>query len=152
MTEIVKDILISNGDIDRYFEKSQINLWQAKRVSDRGTLFRLVEDNKILSNGQPRSADISISVKVGVKWVSCRLTPRGISTFDKPNTFKGSSWEYYKIPKGTVLPVGLAIVKDRFNERVGATHYTIAPAYDMPLSQFKNLLNQLAVKVIKEAI
>lgn len=55
-------------------------------------------------------------------------------------------------PKGTVLPVGLAIVKDRFNDRVGATHYTIAPAYDMPLSQFKNLLNQLAVKVVKEAI
>lgn len=152
MIEILKDILISAGDIDRYFEKSPVNLWRAKRVSDRGTLFGLVENDKVLSNGQVRPADITIYSKAGVSWVSCRPSPRGISTFDKPNTFKGSSWVYYKIPKGTILPLGLAIVKDKFNSRVGATHYTIAPAYDMPLSQFKNLLNQLASLVIKEAV
>ena len=150
MTEILKDILISVGLIDQYFEKSPVNLWRAKRVSDRGTLFGLVEQDKILSNGQPRPADIKIFSKGGVDWVSCRPVPRGISTFDKPNTFKGSSWEYYKIPKGTILPSGLAIVKDKFNARVGATHYTIAPAYDMPLFQFKNLLNQLAIMLVKE--
>jgi hypothetical protein len=152
VTEILKDILISAGDIDRYYEKSPTNLWRAKRVTDRGTLFGLVEEDKVLSNGQPRPADISVYIRAGVKWVSCRPTPRGISTFDKPNVFKGSSWEYYKIPQGTVLPPGLAIIKDRFNARLGATHYTIAPAYDMPLSQFKNLLNQLAVLVVKAAV
>ncbi|QUX93850.1 hypothetical protein CYL31_17400 [Marinomonas sp. A3A] len=115
-------------------------------------MFGLVEQDKILSNGQPRPADISISLKAGIKWVSCRPTPRGISTFDKPNTFKGKSWEYYKIPQGTVLPHGLAIVKDRLNSRLGATHYTIAPAFDMPLSQFKNRLNQLAALMAKEAV
>lgn len=152
MTEILKDILISAGDIDRYFEKSPVNLWRAKRTTDKGTLFGLVEQNKILSNGQPRPADISIYENAGVKWVSCRLVPRGISTFDKPNTFKGNTWEYYKIPQGTVLPLGLAIVKDQLNARMGATHYTVAPAYNMPLSQFKNLLNQLAMLVVREAI
>lgn len=152
MTEVLKDILISAGDIDRYFETSPVNLWRAKRTTDKGTLFGLVEKDKVLSNGQPRPADISIYEKTGISWVSCRLIPRGISTFDKPNTFKGSSWEYYKIPQGTILPLGLAIVKDRINARIGATHYTIAPAYDMPLAQFKNLLNQLAILVIKEAI
>lgn len=152
MTEILKDILISAGDIDRYFEKSPVNLWRAKRVTDRGTLFGLVEQDKVLSNGQPRPADISIYSKAGVSWVSCRPVPRGISTFDKPNIFNGSSWEYYKIPQGTVLPLGLALVKDRLNARIGATHYTIAPAYDMPLAQFKNLLNQLAVLAMKDAV
>ncbi len=152
MTEILKDILISAGDIDRYFEKSPVNLWRGKRITDRSTLFGLVEVDKVLSNGQPRPADITIIINAGIEWVSCRLSPRGISTFDVPNTFKGNSWEYYKIPQGTVLPLGLAIVKDRFNARIGATHYTIAPAYDMPLSQFKNLLNQLAQLVLKEAV
>lgn len=152
MTEILEDILISAGDIDRYYETLPVNLWRAKRVSDRVTLFGLVEKDKILSNGQPRPADITIFSKAGIDWVSCRPNPRGISTFDKTNVFKGSSWEYYKIPKGTILPSGLAVVKDRFNSRMGATHYTIAPAYDMPLVRFKNLLNQLAKLVVKEAV
>jgi hypothetical protein len=33
---------------------------------------------------------------------------------------------------------------------MGAIHYTIAPAHDMPLDFFKLLLNKLAVMVIKE--
>ncbi len=53
--------------------------------------------------------------------------------------------------KGAVLPVGLAIVRDEFNSNFEATHYTIAPAYDMPLEQFKGLLVQLLKHVIKEA-
>ncbi|MCP4492638.1 MAG: hypothetical protein GY820_35820 [Gammaproteobacteria bacterium] len=117
-----------------------------------GSLFGLVEEDKILSNGQIRPADITIFTKNGTRWVTCKPSPRGISAFDKPNTFKGNSWEYYKIPCGTVLPVGLAIVKDKFNRRMGATHYTIAPSHDMPLSQFKSLLDRLAMLVIREAI
>jgi len=50
-----------------------------------------------------------------------------------------------------VLPRGLAIVKDSYNDTVMARHYTIAPAYDMPLSQFKQLLSKFASSVIKEA-
>ncbi len=152
MTEILKDILISAGEIDRYYEESPVNLWRAKRIRDTGSLFGLVEKEKVLSNGQVRPADITIVVKKGIKWVSCKPTPRGISTFDKPNTFKGHSWEYYKIPHGTTLPAGLAIVKDKFNRRIGATHYTIAPAYDMPLTSFKKLLDQLALLVVRDAI
>ncbi|GAB1256770.1 hypothetical protein NBRC116494_12720 [Aurantivibrio plasticivorans] len=150
MLEVLKDVLIKAGDIDRYFEDAPVNLWRAKKKSDLGSLFGMVESDTIMSNGKLRPADITIEDRQGVKWVSCKPSPRGLSTFDAPNTFKGSSWEYYKIPKGTKLPVGLAIVRDRFNPRVGATHYTIAPAYDMPLENFKRLLNQLAILVIKE--
>jgi len=152
MNEVLKDIFISAGDIERYYEKSPVNLWRAKKIKNRGTLFGLVEDDKVLSSGQVRPADITITVRNEVKWVSCRPSPRGISTFDKPNVFAGSSWEYYKIPKGTILPAGLAIVKDKYNRRVGAIHYTIAPTHDMPLSLFKSLLDRLAILVVREVI
>jgi hypothetical protein len=69
--------------------------------------------------------------------------PRGLSTFDKPGLPPGRDWRHLKIPAGTKLPDGLTIVKDELNERWGTTHYTIAPATDMPLSQFKALLAQL---------
>ena len=150
MTEVLKDILIEAGLIDIYYENSPCNLWRAKREKETGTLFGLVEEDKILSNGNLRPADITIEVRNNEKWVLCRPSPRGISVFDKANIFRGSSWEYYKIPQGTKLPIGLAIVKDRFNSRMGATHYTIAPVSDMPLAQFKRLLDQLALKVRKE--
>ncbi len=152
MIEVLKDILISSGNIDQYYEEAPVNLWRAKKIRNKGSLFGLVEQDQILSNGQIRPADITIFNKNGAKWVTCRPSPRGISTFDKPNTFKGNSWEYYKIPCGTVLPTGLAIIKDKFNRRIGATHYTIAPAYDMPLFHFKSLLNRLAILVVREAV
>jgi hypothetical protein len=56
--------------------------------------------------------------------VQVKDRPRGLSTFDKPGLPRGRDWEYYKIPKGTKLPVGLVIVRDEFNEDYGATHYT----------------------------
>ena len=49
------------------------------------------------------------------------------------------------------MPDGLAIVQDSFNESFQATHYTIAPAYDMPVTRFRNLLSELAKSAIKEA-
>ncbi|WP_259346360.1 Tse2 family ADP-ribosyltransferase toxin [Vibrio diabolicus] len=45
----------------------------------------------------------------------------------------------------------MAIVKDQYNPRFGAYHYTIAPAYDMPLSKFKLLLSKLAKLAVREA-
>jgi hypothetical protein len=41
--------------------------------------------------------------------------------------------------------------KDYFNRTYGAWHYTIAPAWDMRLDSFKELLKQLAEKLVKEA-
>jgi hypothetical protein len=78
--------------------------------------------------GTPRKPDITIEGD----WVKVRNLPRGISTFDKPSTFKGK-WEYFKIPAGTVSPDCLVIVKDNYNKAFGATHDTIAPERDMPL-------------------
>lgn len=88
----------------------------------------------------------------GEKWVKVKDRPRGVSTFDKPGLPAGKHWEYFKIPAGTSLPYGLAVVRDELNNGFNATHYTIAPAFDMPLSRFKDLLRLLARNLLKEAI
>lgn len=38
------------------------------------------------------------------------------------------------MPEGTKLPSGLEIIKDKYKPRMSATHYTLAPACDMPFS------------------
>ncbi|MCP4494067.1 MAG: hypothetical protein GY820_43210 [Gammaproteobacteria bacterium] len=150
---VLKDILIAKDKLDSYFEgKAPVTLWRAlNRKLDLG-VFDFIEQGFPLSNGRPRPADIKIESRNGVKWVSVKERPRGLSTFDKRGLPKGKNWEYYKIPKGTILPIGLAIVRDEYNTNFKATHYTIAPAYDMPLSKFKNKLQQLANALIREAM
>ncbi|MEX0731197.1 MAG: hypothetical protein WED00_16365 [Aquisalimonadaceae bacterium] len=144
--EVLKDILLESGEIERYFDGNvPIDLWRAKKIKSSGPLFELVEREVARSRGAPRKPDITIENN----WARIRDAPRGISTFDRPNIFKGH-WAYYKIPAGTILPIGLAIVKDHYNQSFGATHYTIAPAHDMPLSKFKVLLAELAQLLEKD--
>lgn len=144
--EILKDILIETGELKRYYGKEiPVNLWRAKKVRSPSPLFSIVEEEITRPRGAPRKPDITI--KKG--WVKVRNRPRGISTFDKPNIFKGH-WEYFKLPAGTILPEGLVVVKDSYNSTFQATHYTIAPAQDMPLQIFKNILNQLLNLIEKE--
>ncbi|WDE04480.1 hypothetical protein SG34_024605 [Thalassomonas viridans] len=144
--ELLKDILLEAGSIDRFFDGHvPVDLYRAKKVKSDKPLFDLVETEVVRKRGAPRKADITIkNARVYV-----RHRPRGISTFDRPNTFRGH-WEYYKLPAGTVLPKGLVIVKDSYNPVFEATHYTIAPERDMPLFHFKMLLNELAGLVEKE--
>lgn len=139
--------------MDRYFDgQVPLNLWRGMNVRKNKAMFEFVEQGYILSNGKPRPADITIEEKSGINWVLVKEHPREISTFDKPGIPAGKDWKYFKIPKGTVLPDGLAIVKDEYNNFFGAVHYTIAPAYDMPLEQFKRLLRKLESIVRKEAV
>jgi len=169
--EMLKDVLIDIGKIESYFGNTvPIDLWRAKKVKDPKGLFDLVEEEIIRPRGAPRKPDITIEGD----WVRVRDRPRGISTFNKPNTFKGK-WEYFKIPAGTklpetlvtirdernkasgatrytIVPARLVIVEDHYNERFGATHYTIAPERDMPLVTFRELLKQLIDLVEKEAV
>jgi len=149
----LKDILISKNQIEKYFDGvTPVHLWRALNIKGNNHPFEFIEQSIVLSNGRPRPADIKIEMVDGEKWVRIKERPRGLSTFDKPGLPSGRNWEYYKIPKGTMLPHGLAIVKDEYNTRFDATHYTLAPAFDMPLSRFKSLLNQLAQSIVKEAI
>jgi hypothetical protein len=148
----LKDVLIEKDQLDRFFDKlAPVDLWRALNRKSGSQPFDFIEKGFVLSNGRPRPADITIERRGNEDWVCVKNRPRGLSTFDKKGLPKGKDWEYFKIPKGTELPEGLAIVQDEYNTRFEATHYTIAPAFDMPLSQFKSKLLQLAQKLIKEA-
>ena len=138
--------------IANYFEGVvPVNLWRALNRKTNVRIFDFIEKGFTLSSGRPRPADIKVENRNGIKWVCVNDRPRGLSTFDQKGLPKGKDWEYFRIPKGTVLPQGLAIVKDEYNTQFDATHYTIAPAFDMPLSQFKAKSQQLAKLLIKEA-
>ncbi len=141
--ELLEDVLLETGSIDSFFgRKIPVDLWRARKVKSNAPLFELVETEEERSRGAPRKPDITIKND----WVYVRNRPRGISTFDRPNIFKGQ-WEYYKLPAGTVLPKGLVVVRDSYNPLFEATHHTIAPECDMPLFRFKMLLNLLAQQV-----
>lgn len=149
---VLRDVLIQTNKLNMYFEDTTpVDLWRAKNRKSTANVFEFFEENTVSSNGRPRQADINIEKRNGVKWVSVKRQPRGISTFDRSGLPKGKNWEYYRIPKDTVLPDGLAVVKDQYNTMFQATHYTIAPAFDMPLTQFKNLLSVLVQRIIREA-
>lgn len=145
---ILKDVFISQGDLERYFEDYvPVNLWRGLNVKKNVGLFDLVEKPFKMSNGIVRKLDINIDNG----WVRVKDWPRGVSTFDRQGVPGGKDWAHYRIPAGTKLPKGIAIVKDSYNESFQATHYTIAPAHDMLLNSFKMLLNELAKNAIKVA-
>jgi hypothetical protein len=119
-----------------------------------GELFGFVEREFRLSNGRPRPTDIKIEDRSGVPWVCVADRPRGVSTFNKAGIPSGKDWSYIKIPKGTPIPSGIAIVDDGYRDAYDANHFTIAPAQDMPLGQFRALLIQFAQTIVsrQEAI
>ena len=92
------------------------------------------------------SFDIQIYDRNGISFVS--KDSGGISTFDREKPEFGSYW--WKIPKGTKLPLGLRISMD-FNPKpsTNPTHYTIRPAVDMALAQYISLLEELAISAEK---
>ena len=145
---ILKDVFVSLNELERYYDGSvPVDLWRAFNPKKNVGLFDLIESPIKMSNGKIRKPDITITNG----WVRVKNWPRGLSTFNRPGVPKGKDWMYFRIPQGTPLPKGVAIVEDSFNETFQATHYTIAPAWDMPLATFKALLNELARYAIKEA-
>ncbi len=93
-----------------------------------------------------QSFDIEIYKKDNIYFVA--KDTGGISTFDREKAGFGQFW--WKIPKGTKIPNGLRISRD-FQQKpsINPTHYTIRPLYDMPLSQYILLLEQLALSTEK---
>jgi len=144
--ETLHDILLDLGEFKSYFGgKVPVDLWRAQRKREQGhPVFRPILEEKQVGVGRVRLPDIATEMRDGVRYVLCAKRPRGISTFDRPFVFPRDDWNYFRIPKGTDIPTGLAIVKDFFNSAYGATHYTIAPAYDMPEANFISLLDILA--------
>lgn len=69
---------------------------------------------------------------------------KGVSLFTKQrlDATPMSGW-VWKIPRNTIVPSGLKLINDR------PGHYSICPASNMPLEEFKGLLAKLALKCQK---
>lgn len=74
--------------------------------------------------------DVDVYDKNGVKWV--KANGKGISTFNTALATKN----WWKAPKGTTYPSSLRVYNDNGN------HWTWAPAFDMPLSDYIKLMQQ----------
>jgi len=85
----------------------------------------------------PRLPRPSIDIVVDQDLVRPTQPPTGASTFADIR-YAPLTGHYYRIEKGTPLPVGLAVIAD--GEDVGGshspTHHTIYPALEMPFSEF----------------
>jgi len=68
----------------------------------------------------------------------------GISAFDAPLPSSNPKARWWKIPRDTVIPQGLMIIRDHTISGLNITHYTIRPRYDMPLAEYKEWLRILA--------
>ena len=162
MLTTIEDILISRGQLDRIY-KGEIGLylWRALLKSSNGTasmnpLYPDFEERIIIRNGvkSTRFPDIKTKEENGIIYVFPAVgksgAPDGTSLFDREGTFGNSSWEYFEIPKGTKIPVGLIITRDEFNSRFNATHYTLTPNYKMPKIEFIKLLDELRLNAIRQ--
>jgi len=148
---LLKDVLISLGQLDRYFEgRTPVHLWRAHDPKKKPHPMDIVEEAFVRSDGKGRPPDITIEAVQGVAWVRVKTWPRGLSTWDKKGIPRGKNWTYYLISQGTPLPQGLALVLDYHNPDHDANHYTIAPDRDMPLETFRGLLRELFVKMSRE--
>lgn len=140
----IEDVLISRNQLDRIYKGTTgLRLWRAlhKQATVANPLYPDFEPRLVRNTLRP--PDVQVRVEGGVENVVSRLGD-GTSLFDREGVFAGDNWTYFEIPAGTEIPVGLIIVKDKFNERFQATHYSISPNFTMPKTQFMALLDALA--------
>lgn len=152
---VLKDLLVSLGRAADYIEGCvPVNLWRAQDTRQLKTHphpMDFIEEPYVLPDGRRREADITITPgPEGIPWVRVQKLPAGLSNWDRRGVFRNKAWLYFRIPKGTQLPDGLALIKDHFSELYQATHYTIAPVREMPLSEFKHLLRELFAQMQKD--
>ncbi|HMW46745.1 MAG TPA: hypothetical protein PKC70_00495 [Cellvibrionaceae bacterium] len=145
------DFFIKKRELGELFDSTyalDVNLWRGQKKALRGTppLYPILKSFK-LSNGRTRKADIETYLRNGEQWVKC--TSGGVSLFDLMGV-PVEHWDYYRIPKDVKIPQGLVITKDAFNQAYGATHYSIRPHWDMPVSKFCMLLDELTKELIYE--
>jgi hypothetical protein len=153
----VEAILIDLGQLERIYKSGHeptFELWRALRTDApvAGPLYPDFYQREIRA-GKFRLPDVTVETDDGIEYVVPRVYRKrpedtwkaeGTSLFDRPDTFIGDRWFYFKLPAGTIIPNGILIVKDDFNERFNARHYSIVPNWRMTVSQFKCLLDQLA--------
>lgn len=65
-TKVLKEILVEQGEIDRYYEgQVPTSLWRALNHQRGMALFELIEEPFVMSNGRPvhRTSPSSLAIK-----------------------------------------------------------------------------------------
>jgi hypothetical protein len=158
--QTTKSFFVKISQVDRIFNSNRdlgLFLWRATRTDSNiaNPLFPDFHPREIRP-GQFREPDVTIKSVSGVDHIfpvvhksgpNSIWKAQGTSLFNEENTFPGKKWEYFEIPKGTKIPNGILIIKDDYNSRFKATHYSIVPDYVMSVKSFKRLLEQLLVNI-----
>jgi hypothetical protein len=149
--ETEDEFFVNKRELGELFDSRfdlDVNLWRGQKVSERGSppLYPILKAFK-LSNGRTRYPDIETYQKNGQLWV--KSTSGGVSLFDVLGV-PVKRWDYYRIPAGAKIPLGLVITKDGFNSAYNATHYSIRPNWDMTVTKFCMLLDEFTSELIKE--
>lgn len=105
-------------------------------------LFRLGNSTSPRLTNVRRPKDIDTVELNGIQVVIANGKGVSLSTKERLVATPMSGW-VWKIPKNTVVPVGLKLINDR------PGHYSIFPNMNMPLDEFKGLLSKLAMKCQK---
>ncbi|RYY73038.1 MAG: hypothetical protein EOO52_19395 [Gammaproteobacteria bacterium] len=156
----VKSFFAKIDGLSRIFDSEKdlgIFLWRASRT-DEPCENPLYPDfvPRQLREGKFRPADVTVEKRNGIDYIIPKVYQKrpediwkaqGTSLFNKPNTFIGKNWEYIEIPQGTEIPAGVLIIKDDFNTRFEATHYSIVPDHAMSVENFKLLLKKLLINI-----
>lgn len=124
-----------------------VNLFRGRNPNNNDPILYPILKSFLLSNGKVRDEDIKTYSKNGVLWVKC--TGGGISLFDAFGC-PVKSWEYFTLAfNKTKIPKGLVITKDEWHKKFKCYHYTIRPNWDMPVTKFCMLLDELASYLTK---
>lgn len=156
----VKSLFVKIDALGRIYDCEKelgLFLWRASR-NDEPCENPLYPDfvRREIRKGKFRPADVTVRRKGGVDFIIPKVYKKssddiwkaqGTSLFDQSNTFKGKNWEFIEIPQGTEIPDGILIIKDDYNERFKATHYSIVPDHAMSVDIFKLLLNNLMANI-----
>ncbi len=135
------EFIIKKRELGELFDSKydlDINLYRGNNPNNKNLVLYPILKAFLLSNGRIRKPDIKTYEKWGELWVDSKSG--GISLFDKIG-IPVKSWDYYLL--GEKIPHGLVITKDEWNRRFQATHYTIRPQWDMQVSKFCFLLDDL---------
>jgi hypothetical protein len=126
-----------------YFDRLPLDLFRSGRSSGPQ-----LNKPRTMPPRQPgESFDIEVYDKNGGAWV--HHESGGISLFNKPIPRWGDRW--WKLPKASPIPAGLRVSRDkRVNPVTGEIHYTIRPAYDMPLALFVQLLTAFSTLAVPD--
>ncbi|MFC3653423.1 hypothetical protein ACFONN_17830 [Dyella humi] len=75
----------------------------------------------------------------------------GTSLFDKENVFRGKNWQYFYIPKDTVIDPNLVITGPEYRKAFSANHYQVEPATPMFPEVLKGALDNFARAAVAKA-